>query len=215
MHTHTIIMTTALMRIQALAAVLVVLGASSGGAGQTDPLVQAQRAFDALEYERVLPLLRQALAQEPSVEREVAIYSLMARVHVTYGRNRQARRAFAEVLKRTPNFELPGHTSPKVLAVLQQARSAFSRRVAAQPPSEPPAPSPVAPPFRPSIAAPEPEVLKPSETALRAKESSPRFYQRWWFWTAVGVAAAAGGGVAWYLVQSGPPAHDLGPIPLR
>ena len=47
---------------------------------------------------------------------------------------------------------------------------------------------------------------------------SPAFYRRWWFWTAVGVAAVAAGGTAFYLNSSSDPAlpdRSLGTVDAR
>lgn len=52
----------------------------------------------------------------------------------------------------------------------------------------------------------------------RDQRSSPAFYRRWWFWTAVGVAAVAAGGTAYVLHDSGDralPARSLGTVDAR
>jgi tetratricopeptide (TPR) repeat protein len=41
-----------------------------------------------------------------------------------------------------------------------------------------------------------------SLSAAPAERESPAIYRRWWFWTAVGVAAVAAGGTAYYLHDS-------------
>lgn len=58
------------------------------------------------------------------------------------------------------------------------------------------------------VAASEPE--RPAD--------QPAFYKRWWFWTAVGVAAVAAGGTAYYLNASDSsalPARSLGTVDAR
>ena len=42
-----------------------------------------------------------------------------------------------------------------------------------------------------------------SLSAVRTERESPAIYRRWWFWTAIGVAAVAAGGTAYYLHDSG------------
>lgn len=52
----------------------------------------------------------------------------------------------------------------------------------------------------------------------RDQRSTPAFYRRWWFWTAVGVAAVAAGGTAYVLHDSGTsalPARSLGTVDAR
>ena len=55
-------------------------------------------------------------------------------------------------------------------------------------------------------------------SAARAEPASPAIYRRWWFWTAIGVAAAAAGGTAYYLHDSGSqalPDRSLGTVDAR
>ena len=55
-------------------------------------------------------------------------------------------------------------------------------------------------------------------SAARAEPASPAIYRRWWFWTAIGVAAAAAGGTAYYLHDSGGralPDRSLGTVDAR
>ncbi|HEY8146232.1 MAG TPA: hypothetical protein VIG06_26305, partial [Kofleriaceae bacterium] len=56
------------------------------------------------------------------------------------------------------------------------------------------------------------------EPRARDERSSPAFYRRWWFWTAVGVAAVAAGGTAYVLHDSGDralPDRSLGTVDAR
>lgn len=57
-----------------------------------------------------------------------------------------------------------------------------------------------------------------SEAPARRQPETPAFYRRWWFWTAVGVAAVAAGGTAYVLHDSGDralPDRSLGTVDAR
>jgi len=69
---------------------------------------------------------------------------------------------------------------------------------------------------KPKAASPLFTQVAASEPDRRADQ--PAFYQRWWFWTAVGVAAVAAGGTAYYMSASDSsalPARSLGTVDAR
>lgn len=56
------------------------------------------------------------------------------------------------------------------------------------------------------------------DDAATTRADQPAIYRRWWFWTAVGVAAVAAGGTAYYLQGSSSsalPARTLGTVDAR
>jgi hypothetical protein len=171
-----------------LAVLLLLLPAPALAAG--DALEQARKAFAALEYERVPPLLEKALKHTKDPHEEARIYELWAHVHVAYEEEDEARDAFIEVLRREPNFTPAPGTSPKIVAAFRAAQAKL--RGGETPPEE-----------APVVAAP---LAAPDEP----------LYMRWWVWAAAG-AVVVGGGVAlgWVLLRDEPPPHDYGPIVLQ
>ena len=67
-----------------------------------------------------------------------------------------------------------------------------------------PAPAPVEPPPL-VLAPPPPSPLPPPALSLTLQENAPpppgRVYSKWWFWTSVGVALAAGGVATWWFTR--------------
>ena len=163
-------------------------------AGAANPFLdQAQQAYEQFEYDRVIPLLDRALRLARTPAEEVAIYSFLAQMHVTYDRTEEARRAFVEVLRRQPDFVLPQASSPKIAAVLDQARAEAARKPSA--PVTPPPPGPLRPPIDDGAA-----------------EGGRTILGRWWFWTAIGaVVVGVAGGVTAGVLASRPPDADHGP----
>jgi hypothetical protein len=55
------------------------------------------------------------------------------------------------------------------------------------------------------------------QPAPAASGEQPAIYRRWWFWTALGAAAVAAGGTAYYLHDSSAalPARSLGTVDAR
>jgi tetratricopeptide (TPR) repeat protein len=203
-------------------------------------LAKAKKAFDDLDYGKVLPLLKKALKIAKQADEEVEIYELMAIIHATYSRDAKARDAFEEVLRRRPDYQLPPNTSPKIESALEEARDALTAEVAARgrveeeeevavgrdevvplgdtdltgdsaPVADVAAKEAETAAGRVVIAATEPMPL------LTAQRRRTALYEEWWFWTIVGgvlVAGGVGSGVYAYS-QSGPPRYDLGPVPVR
>lgn len=222
----------------AAAFALVAAGTPDAHAARNRHLVRAKKAFDDLDYGKVLPLLKKALKIAKEDDEEVEIYELMAIIHATYSRDEKARDAFKEVLRRKSDYELPPNTSPKIEAALEEARAELATEgVLHEEPEEEEvvvsrdevvplgdtdlasdsastgevATKEAEPAADPVVAATEPMPL------LTTRSRRTAFYKEWWFWTLVGGVLVAGGvgyGVYAYS-QSGPPPHDLGPVPLR
>lgn len=109
-----------------------------------------------------------------------------------------------------PVYLMPGeHTvlveAPGRIAYKETISPVAGARVVIEPRLETPgeakkeyrAPAPVVSAWGAAPARISAEDMKANLTPL-GEEEPPRFYQRWWFWTALGVVAAAGG-VAWAL----------------
>ena len=181
----------------------VVLSALVSTSAQAAPpsLLKAKQAYDDLEYDRVLPLLQRALKESPSTGDAVAIFELMANVHVMYDRPDDARVAFIELLKRAPEYQAPPSTAPKV----RQAFEAAVTQVRVGTSS--PAPASTAPGAGPT--------QRP--TSLLTSEDTSPWYKHWWVWTAAGVGlvvVVGGSYAAWSLSQPKVPKTDFGPFPL-
>lgn len=194
-------------------------------------LVKAKKAYQAMQYSRVLPALKRALKIAKGHQEKAKIYELMGLIHATYGRDDQARSAFVKLLAANPSFELPPDTSPKIRDAFNSAREAVD---AAAPPDDgvgDDAPIAIddttseATGTSTTIEATDVELVEPPGSVLAvdplmpgliARHRTNAFYKQWWFWTIVGVAVAGGGGYAAYtLSQSEPPRFDLGPMPLK
>jgi len=194
--------------------------------GKNTSLDKAKKAYENLQYDKVTPLLKRALKAVESVNEEIEIYELFALVHATYARKDAARDAFIEVLKRAENYRLSEDVSPKIREVFAEAKNVYdglpekdkklpppgaestsshqhakndAKHVATTQQEQSPPPT--------KNANSEQEFLQPQEQISLQEE--PSFYQRWWFWTGLGVVL---GGVATiYFLQSyqqGLPEHD-------
>lgn len=169
-------------------------------------LVQAREAHRQLDYDRVTPLLRQALTQPCSDADRAETYELLALMHVTYNRDDEAIEAFSQLLTLSPDYAPPDGSSPKIRAAFEQARA---QRAPAPPPS--PAP-PTAPP------APQPETAAAS-TPTATPAPPPQDAALTWLWIGLGTATGAAvlataGLVTWSLLQSATLTADFGPYPL-
>lgn len=217
---------TASGRMVAVAAAALLLGSTARG--ENSYLTRARAAYEQLDYDKVTPLLEQALAQSNTVDDEVAIYELLGLIHVTYGRDQEAQNAFVELLKRQPEFQLPGESSPKIVSVFEQAKSELARRQPSETPrrgnadSRPPTRTVPAPPVQPSRATDLPDADPDQRAAsgrIEASDDGGAFYGQWWFWTgaiaAVGVSSVVAGVLIWFLTRPRVPETDFGPYPLK
>jgi hypothetical protein len=107
-------------------------------------LKRAQRAYERLDYERILPLLDRAERIATEEAERADIHRLRGIVHAVYGRTNEAVASFVELLRLRPDFIFPRHESPKVVEALAAAREQLAaERVAAESPAPP---GPVSPP---------------------------------------------------------------------
>jgi hypothetical protein len=108
------------------------LGVSPAFAQEPAELVEGRRLFDALEYEQALPLLDRAVAMlEPLAFREPAsraalvnAFELRARARFGMSNPEGAMSDFRALLGLEPGFTLPDGVSPRVVALLDEVRTA-------------------------------------------------------------------------------------------
>lgn len=174
------------MRSVAALAVLLIGGVA---AAENADLAAARKAFDDVDFERVIPLLDKALAAGANDAEKVEIFVLMGQVHMAYGRQEEAERAFFEALSIDRSYSLPDTVAPKISAAFERARA----RV-------------------PIEATPVKEI--PPVGGKEGDETGPTdILSQWWLWAIVGtVVAGASGIAAWQLSQPTEPAHDHGPF---
>jgi len=199
---------------------------------ESPSLSQARKAYEDLEYDKVTPLLQEALAEAESPEEEVEIFELLATMHVTYNRDAKAQQAFVDLLRRREDYAPSANSSPKIRQVFEAARAEFEEERAAlaepevtedptpaevtpEEPAEEPAPD-QQPQEVTSTAAPTPS---PQEDELSLERSTP-IQETWWFWAGagtLGAAAVLGGGsyLIWTLTQPVVPETDFGPYQLK
>lgn len=92
-------------------------------------------AFESLEYEQAIAQLEKAIARATSADQEQRGNLLLGVVLADMGRPSRALRAFEMAFGLDPNRPLPVDTSPKVLAIAQDARTRVRRLLAAGPPA--------------------------------------------------------------------------------
>lgn len=152
-------------------------------------LTAARRAFDDVDFERVIPLLDKALAAGPSEAEKVEIFVLMGQVHMAYGRTAEAERTFVEALKIDRSYTLPDTVAPKISATFEAARS----RV---------------PVIEPVEKGP---LSDPADRPAPAPIEDDSILSQWWLWTIVGTVVAGTSGIlAWQLSQPTAPEYDHG-----
>lgn len=159
-------------------------------------LMAARRAFDEVDFERVIPFLDKALASGPSDPEKVEIFVLMGQVHMAYGHTAEAERAFIEALTIDRSHSLPETVAPKISAAFEVARSRVPvQEVSAQPVVED---GPLTPPV--DDRPPEPI-------------DGDNLLSQWWLWAVVGTVVAGSSGIlAWQLTRPTEPPHDHGPF---
>jgi hypothetical protein len=89
-----------------------------------DPDVrQAIEFYDALEFERVIPLLQRALARpELSDADRIEALACLARTEAVYRHRQRAVRAFVKLLRLAPDYGLSTYESPLIQRAFEQAQ---------------------------------------------------------------------------------------------
>jgi hypothetical protein len=102
-----------------LLGVLLIVAQVSGG----DALAQARALYDRLEYELVLPLVEQALA-DPTVtgDDKLDAFRIQGSSLAVLGRTVDAENAFRLLLRARPGVDLDKNTPPKILTVFRKVQ---------------------------------------------------------------------------------------------
>jgi hypothetical protein len=91
-------------------------------------LVQAQKLYDSLEYDKVAPLAVAALAApDISSEQKLIAYQLQGSSLAIVGDATAAERPFLLLLSVRPEFALPDDTGPKIKAVFAKVKAEFDQ----------------------------------------------------------------------------------------
>lgn len=84
---------------------------------------QGIKAHDELDYSRAVELFRRALGESLTRPEKIVTYKTLGFAFVALGDHEPARRAFEELLRVEPAFELDRTISPRVRAVFGEARA--------------------------------------------------------------------------------------------
>ena len=113
-------------------AMLVLLAMPAGAQVEPPDLMEGRRLFDALEYDQAMPYLDRAIALlEPQAVRDassraalIGAYEMRARARFGLGNREGAIADFRTLLNHDPGFALGADVSPRVVAVLDEVRTA-------------------------------------------------------------------------------------------
>jgi tetratricopeptide (TPR) repeat protein len=164
-----------------LAALLMAsLAAPAFAAPKDNREMKARELFAAQRYQDALDLYVKLYAEKlhPNYLRNIG------RCYQNLGDPEKAIGSFREYLRKARN--LPGEERAEIEGYIKEMEDLKHAREA---PPPPPKVDPEPPP--PRIVTPPPSVMVVPPPPPRQEESPP-VYKRWWFWTAVGVAVAAG-----------------------
>jgi tetratricopeptide (TPR) repeat protein len=166
------------------AVLLALLGASAWAAPPKDSReMKARELFAAQRYQDALDIYVKLYAEKlhPNYLRNIG------RCYQNLGDPEKAIGSFREYLRKARN--LPAEERSEIEGYIKEMEE-LKRQRETPPPPPPPRdePGPRLPP--PELKTP-PQQLIIAPPPPRQEESSP-VYTRWWFWTAVGVAVAAG-----------------------
>jgi tetratricopeptide (TPR) repeat protein len=163
-----------------------------------DPsLITAQTAVAEGRYQDAAPLLDEALEHPLSAEDLPVALELRALTCAAFGQQAEAVQLFRRLLGVKPGFVLSAGQSPKVAALLENARRA----------------GPTPPPAR--LVPQTTRVDGPVSAAPAPTASAPAPWTRWWFWSAVGIVAASAGVATWYAATPHIPSAKLGQLELK
>jgi tetratricopeptide (TPR) repeat protein len=145
-------------------------------------LLAAEGAYEQGVYQEVLPAVERALKDRLTLPEQRRAYELRGVALAAFDRRDEAIDSFRRVLELDPNYLPSPFLSPKVRAVIDEAR-------------------------RRTLGSEESRLLSPPGAQA---EPAPPLHTRWWFWTAVGVAAAGAGVGAYVFTRPNLPRTNLG-----
>ena len=131
---------------------LAVVLACGSAVAEPSSIEAGLEAYQALDYERAVALLRQAFSESLDVTQKTIVLRTLAFAHVALDAEDQARAEFRLLLRIDPKVALDETVSPRVRLIFEEARSEIAPLVVAPAPSPAPvllaAPTPP-PPRRP------------------------------------------------------------------
>jgi hypothetical protein len=139
---------------------LLALALSSFARAERGSIKSGIAAFEALEYERAVALLHQALAGSLSLDEKLTVLRTLAFTHVALAQDDRARAEFRLLLRIDPGTQLDQTISPRARLLLEEARIDLGRELGPEPVS-------LRPTFSPSPLAPG-QTLTVNSTAPRA-----------------------------------------------
>ncbi|MBI3182883.1 MAG: tetratricopeptide repeat protein [Myxococcales bacterium] len=99
-----------------------------GAASEPSPLLQAEQAFEALEFDRAAKLFQAALASSGSREERLRAWRGLGLSHAFQGDVRAARAVFEKLLLLDPSAEVEKSLGPKIATPFEQARKAVGSK---------------------------------------------------------------------------------------
>lgn len=170
-------------------------------------LQRARSYYRNLEYRQAIRAVEQLLDDDPKPSEEVRIEALeiLGKSYVILGDTERARRAIAALYQLQPLYEFRDLSgSPKLKQFFLDVR----RNLRLDEPRQHKTLKLTAP----NTFAERNGISTANEQPSKANRVSP-FYQRWWFWTAIGAALVAGSATAIIVgVSSASPKGTLGTV---
>ncbi len=120
--------------MRALALVTLVLLSPSLARARSSSLAEAEKAYAALDFDQVMPLLAKAGKETLTPAEEQRRRELAALINAIYERPALARNGFLEVLAYDPSYQLPEASAPKIRLAFEDALSARAAMQVKPPP---------------------------------------------------------------------------------
>jgi tetratricopeptide (TPR) repeat protein len=105
---------------------LVLMVSAARGEVESEIVQKGVAAYDALEFDRAVQLLNQALAESLTREEKLVALRTLAFAHCALEHAAEARAAFTRLLKIDPNADLEKNVAPRIRALFEEARAAVA-----------------------------------------------------------------------------------------
>jgi tetratricopeptide (TPR) repeat protein len=102
---------------------LLVAAAPARAEVESEIVQRGVAAYDALEFERAVQLLKQALDESLTRDEKIITWRTLAFAYSALDKPDDARAAFTHLLKIDPNGDLPKNVAPRVRALFEEARA--------------------------------------------------------------------------------------------